>query len=82
MLDEARLPGARMGHEHRVEPAARGGARVTNRLYIEGPLARVYGALMGRRMRRGVQRFVVHERRLAEADAAHDDAPTGAERLA
>jgi len=36
--DEARLPGARMGHRHLVEPIATG-SRLTNTIYIEGPAA-------------------------------------------
>src|SRR5262245_43157764 len=37
--DESRLPGARMGHRHLVEPDADGGSRLTNTIYIDGPLA-------------------------------------------
>ena len=36
--DEARLPGARMGHRHLVEPTPTG-TRLTNTIYIDGPLA-------------------------------------------
>ena len=36
--DESRLPGARMGHRHLVEPTE-SGSRLTNTIYIEGPLA-------------------------------------------
>ena len=64
--DEARLPGARLGHEHRVEPSDRG-IVIRNRLYIEGPLERLYAALMGRRMRTSAKKFVERERDLAEA---------------
>jgi hypothetical protein len=35
--DEPRLPGARMGHRHLVEPTANGASRLTNTIYIEGP---------------------------------------------
>src|SRR5689334_9066175 len=31
--DESRLPGARMGHRHLVEPTADGGSRLTNTIY-------------------------------------------------
>jgi hypothetical protein len=44
--DEARLPGARMGHRHLVEPDA-GGSRLTNTIYIEGPLAALWRRAMG-----------------------------------
>ena len=68
--DEGRLPGALMGHQRVIAPAAGGGVRIRNRVYFEGRLARVYGALMGRRMRRGVRDFVEREAALAEHDAA------------
>jgi hypothetical protein len=47
--DEARLPGARMGHRHLVEPTGDGGARLTNTIYIEGPLAPIWRRIMGPR---------------------------------
>lgn len=47
--DEARLPGARMGHRHLVEPGANGGSRLTNTIYIEGPLAPLWRRVMGPR---------------------------------
>jgi hypothetical protein len=46
--DEARLPGARMGHRHLVEPA-NGGSRLTNTIYVEGPLAPLWQRVMGPR---------------------------------
>ena len=52
--DEARLPGARMGHRHVVEPLPGGGTRLTNRIYIRGPLARLWWLVMGRRARRAL----------------------------
>jgi hypothetical protein len=45
--DEARLPGARMGHRHRVEPAPGGGSRLINTIYIEGPLAALWRRILG-----------------------------------
>jgi hypothetical protein len=45
--DEARLPGARMGHRHLVEPAGEGGSRLTNTIYIEGPLAGLWRRILG-----------------------------------
>lgn len=44
--DEARLPGARMGHRHLVEPAP-GGCRLTNTIYLEGPLAPLWRRVLG-----------------------------------
>lgn len=46
--DEARLPGARMGHRHLVEPTP-DGSRLTNTIYIEGPLAPLWRRVMGPR---------------------------------
>ena len=57
--DEARLPGARMGHRHLVEPAE-GGSRLTNTIYIEGALAPLWRRVMG----------PAAERALPEAQAA------------
>lgn len=45
--DEARLPGARMGHRHLVEPAGEGGCRLTNTIYIEGALAPLWRRVLG-----------------------------------
>jgi hypothetical protein len=45
--DEARLPGARMGHRHLVEPAGEGGSRLTNTIYVEGPLAGLWRRILG-----------------------------------
>lgn len=45
--DESRLPGARMGHRHLVEPAEEGGSRLTNTIYIEGPLAGLWRRILG-----------------------------------
>jgi hypothetical protein len=44
--DEARLPGARMGHRHLVEPTV-AGARLTNTIYIDGPLGGVWRRILG-----------------------------------
>jgi hypothetical protein len=51
--DEARLPGARMGHRHMVEPAG-DGSRLTNTIYIEGPLAWLWRRVMGPRAARSL----------------------------
>jgi hypothetical protein len=44
--DESRLPGARMGHRHLVEPTE-SGSRLTNTIYIEGPLAPLWRRIVG-----------------------------------
>ncbi len=54
--DETRLPGATMGHEHRIEAG-----ELRHTLYLEGPLARVYALLLGRRMRREAASFAERE---------------------
>lgn len=59
--DEARLPGARMGHRHLVEPAP-GGCRLTNTIYIDGPFGWLWRRAMGPRAARslpGAQAAVV-----------------------
>jgi len=60
--DESRLPGARMGHRHLVEPTAAGGSRLTNTIYIEGRLAPLWRRVLGPTAKRtlpGAQRAVV-----------------------
>jgi Polyketide cyclase / dehydrase and lipid transport len=49
--DEARLPGARMGHRHLVEPSG-AGSRLTNTIYIDGPLAGLWRRVLGPRASR------------------------------
>ena len=44
--DESRLPGGRMGHRHLVEPTD-AGCRLTNTIYIEGPLAPLWRRILG-----------------------------------
>ncbi len=44
--DESRLPGARMGHRHLIEPT-KSGSRLANTIYIEGPLAPLWRRIMG-----------------------------------
>jgi hypothetical protein len=46
--DEARLPGARMGHRHLLEPVGEG-TRLTNTIYVEGRLACLWRRLLGPR---------------------------------
>jgi hypothetical protein len=52
--DESRLPGARIGHRHLIEPTGSGGSRLTNTIYIEGPLASVWRRIMGPRAEKGL----------------------------
>ena len=44
--DESRLPGARMGHRHLVEPNG-SGSRLVNTIYIEGPLTPLWRRVLG-----------------------------------
>jgi hypothetical protein len=65
-VDEARLPGARFGHEHRVAPKGKG-SEITHRLYVRGLFSGLFALLLGRkRMSESVVRFVERERQLAE----------------
>jgi hypothetical protein len=51
--DESRLPGARMGHRHELQPTA-GGVRLVNTIYIRGPLARLWAPILGPQAKRGL----------------------------
>jgi hypothetical protein len=60
--DEARLPGARMGHHHRLESLPGGGTRLENTIYLRGPLSALWVRLAGRRASRALpagQRAIV-----------------------
>jgi hypothetical protein len=66
LRDEARFPGARFGHEHRLEPLA-DGCEITHRLYVEGFASGLWALMLGRkRMRESVVAFCERERELAE----------------
>jgi hypothetical protein len=68
-VDEARFPGARLGHEHRLDPG-QASVEITHRLYIDGPLSGFWASMLGRkRMRESVERFVERERELTEPQA-------------
>jgi Polyketide cyclase / dehydrase and lipid transport len=54
--DESRLPGARMGHRHKLEPTA-DGVRLVNTIYIRGPLAHLWAPILGPQARRGLPRW-------------------------
>ena len=65
-VDEAKLPGARLGHEYRVRPKGKG-AEITHRIYVRGPLSGLFALLLGRRrMSESVVKFVEREKELAE----------------
>lgn len=51
--DESRLPGARMGHRHALEPSG-DGVRLVNTIYIEGPLSGLWGRVLGPQAARGL----------------------------
>jgi uncharacterized protein YndB with AHSA1/START domain len=66
LVHEARLPGARLGHEHRIEPRG-DGSEVTHRLYVRGLSSGLFALLLGRkRMSELVVEFAARERELAE----------------
>lgn len=44
--DEAHLPGARMGHRHLIE-STEAGSRLTNTIYIVGPMAWLWRRILG-----------------------------------
>jgi hypothetical protein len=68
-VDEARFPGARLGHEHRLAPG-KSSVEITHRIYLEGPLSGFWSLMMGRkRLRESVVRFIERERELAEPKA-------------
>ena len=64
-IDETQLPGARLGHEHRVE-GIDGASRIVHRLFFVGPAERLWALLMGRQMRAAVRAFGSRERELVE----------------
>lgn len=72
--DEARLPGARMGHRHLLERGETGGSVLTNTIYIEGRLAALWRRILGPAAARSLpdaQRAIVA---LTSRRAARDDA--------
>ncbi len=63
-VDEAKLPGCRFGHEHRVEPSGEG-SEITHRLYLKGLTSGAFSRMFGRkRMRQSVVSFVERETEL------------------
>lgn len=69
LVFEARFPGARLGHEHRLQPGTNS-VEVSHRISVTGPLAGLWALLIGRkRMREQVARLVERERELTEPKA-------------
>jgi uncharacterized protein YndB with AHSA1/START domain len=67
---ESRLPGAGLGHEHRLEPDG-GGSRITHSITVAGPLWLLWALMLGRgRLRKAVAGFIERERELVEPGAA------------
>jgi Polyketide cyclase / dehydrase and lipid transport len=65
-VEEAKLPGARLGHSYRVRPRGKG-AEITHRIYVRGPLSGLFSLLLGRkRMSEAVVTFVEREKTLVE----------------
>ena len=65
-VDESRFPGARFGHEHRLEPTA-DGCEITHRHYVSGFASGLWAMMLGRkRLRRAVAAFTEAERKLVE----------------
>lgn len=63
---EARLPGCTMRFEHELEP--RGAeTHVTHRVVFEGPMAWLFGRLIGRQIDRGMAGTLAGLKRAAEA---------------
>jgi hypothetical protein len=59
-----------MGHRHLLEPTEAGGCRLTNTIYIEGPLAPLWRRIMGPAAARALpaaQRSVVELAHLSTA---------------
>jgi hypothetical protein len=67
--DESRLPGARMGHRHELQPLE-GGVRLVNTIYIRGPLARLWALVLGPQARRGLAGWQRRAAALAQEPAA------------
>jgi hypothetical protein len=67
--DESRLPGARMGHRHELQPAD-DGVRLVNTIYIDGPLARLWAPLLGPQAKRGLPGWQRRAAALAAAEPA------------
>lgn len=66
LVTEWRFPGARIHHEHRLEPAG-AGSQITHRIAVSGPLWVLWALMLGRgRLRKSVAEFIERERELTE----------------
>lgn len=79
--DEARLPGARMGHRHLVEPEG-DGSRLTNTIYIDGPLAGIWRRILGPAATRALPAGQRAAAELASGDASDPSGGTAPTQLA
>ena len=68
-VDESRSPGMRMTFHHVIEPRERG-TYLTERVVITGPLARLIGPLIRRKLEALFAASVAHVARAAEGAAA------------
>jgi hypothetical protein len=66
LTSEARLPPVPFRHDHLVTREGEVTV-IRNRMYLLGPLARIWALLYGWRLRRAVRGYVARERELAEA---------------
>ena len=73
-VDEARSPGMRMLFDH-VAETAEGGTQLTERVRVSGPLARVFGPLLRRRLEVMFAKSVAAVARDAEAAEAAPGPP-------
>jgi hypothetical protein len=67
-VDESRSPGVQMTFEHLIEPGETG-TELTERVLIRGPLARLVGVLMRRKLEALFATSVAHVARQAEQPA-------------
>jgi len=74
-VDESRSPGMQMTFDHLLEPGE-GGTRLTERVRISGPLGRVLGSLMRRKLEALFAASVAAVARQAEAADARAEPPT------
>ena len=74
-VDESRSPGVKMTFDHVIEPGE-DGTRLTERVRISGPLGRVLGPLMRRKLEALFAASVAAVARQAEAVEARAEPPT------
>ena len=67
--DESRLPGARIGHRHLLEPTEAGGSLLTNTIYIEGTLSHLWQRILGPAAVRSLPKAQASMAQLAALDA-------------